>query len=65
MNKLGIFLKNFAIDYVIKYLQNNKTEVIKVANKQVDLPILNEKQEAELMDAIYDVLLTIVKGIKK
>ena len=65
MNKLGIFLKNFAIDYVIKYLQNNKTEVIKVANKQVDLPILNEKQEAELMDAIYDVLLTVVKGIKK
>ena len=65
MKKLTDFLKNFAIDYVIKYLQNNKTEVIKVANKQVDLPILNEKQEAELMDAIYDVLLTIVKGIKK
>ena len=29
------------------------------------LKVLNEKQEAELMDAIYDVLLTVVKGIKK
>ena len=65
MNKLGLFLKNFAIDYVIKYLQSNKAEVIKAANKEVILPILNEKQEAELMDAIYDVLLTVVKGIKK
>tara|TARA_R100000808_G_scaffold19141_2_gene41677 strand:+ start:3799 stop:3996 length:198 start_codon:yes stop_codon:yes gene_type:complete len=65
MNKLATFLKNFAIDYVVRYLQDNKKEVIKVANKEVNLPILNEKQEADLMDAIYDVLLAVVKGIKK
>ncbi len=64
-NKLALFLKKFAIDYVIKCLESNKAEVIKAANKEVNLPILNEKQEAELMDAIYDVLLTVVKGIKK
>ena len=28
MKKLTDFLKNFAIDYVIKYLTNNKDEVV-------------------------------------
>jgi len=65
MSKFAKFLKNFAIDYVIRYLEDNKKEVISVANKEVNLPILNEKQEAELLDAIYDVLLTVVRGIKK
>ena len=65
MNKLGQFLKKFALDYVVKYLDNNKAEVIKSANKKVNLPILNEKQEAELMEAIYEVVVDVVKGIKK
>ena len=65
MNKLGQFLQKFALDYVVKYLINNKAEVIKSANKKVNLPILNEKQEAELMEAIYEVVVDVVKGIKK
>ena len=65
MNKLGQFLQKFALDYVVKYLDNNKAEVIKSANKKVNLPILNEKQEAELMEAIYEVVVDVVKGIKK
>ena len=65
MNKLAQFLQKFALDYVVKYLKNNKAEVIKSANKKVNVPILNEKQEAELMDAIYDVVIDVVEGIKK
>ena len=65
MNKLGAFLQKFALDYVTKYLKNNKAEVIKTANAKVNLPILNEKQEAELMDAIYEVLIDIIEGIRK
>ena len=65
MNKLAMFLQKFALDYVIKYLKNNKKEVIKSANAKVNLPILNEKQEAELMEAIYEVLIDVVEGIKK
>ena len=65
MKKLKQFLENFALDYVIKYLQNNKADVIKTANSKLDLPILNEKQEKELLEAIYEVILTIVSGIKK
>ena len=65
MNKLAMFLQRFALDYVIKYLKNNKAEVIKSANAKVNLPILNEKQEAELMEAIYEVVIDVVDGIKK
>ena len=65
MNKLGAFLQKFALDYVVKYLKNNKAEVIKTANAKVNLPILNEKQEGELMEAIYEVVVDVVEGIKK
>ena len=64
MNKLGLFLQKFALDYVVKFLKNNKVEVIKSANAKVNLPILNEKQEAELMEAIYEVVIDVVEGIK-
>ena len=64
MNKLAMFLQKFALDYVIKYLKNNKEVVIESANKKVNLPILNEKQEAELMEAIYEVVIDVVEGIK-
>ena len=65
MGKLGLFLQKFALDYVVKYLKSNKAEVIKTANAKVNLPILNEKQEAELMDSIYEVVIDVVEGIKK
>ena len=64
MNKLGLFLQKFALDYVVKYLKNNKEAVIKSANTKVNLPILNERQEAELMEAIYEVIVDVVEGIK-
>ena len=65
MKKLTDFLKNFAIDYVIKYLTDNKDEVVAKLNKEINVPILNEKQEKELLDAIYDTTVTVVKGIKQ
>ena len=65
MKKLGQFLQKFALDYVVKYLKNNKADVIKTANAKVNLLILNEKQEAELMEAIYEVVIDVVEGIKK
>ena len=63
MNKLTNFLKGFAIDYVVKYMKDNKPLLIEKANKQLNLPILNESQEAELLEACFDVSLTMVEGI--
>ena len=49
---------------MIKYLVDNKDEVVKKLNQEISIPILNEKQEGELLEAIYDSTLTVVKGIK-
>ena len=65
MSKLETFLRNFALDYVTKYLKNNKEQVVVTVNKKVNLPILNESQEEELMEAIYDIILDVVEGIKE
>ena len=65
MNKLGLFLQKFALDYVIKYLKNNKSQVIKSANAKVNLPILNEKQEAELLEIGFDMSLEMVQLLDK
>ena len=56
-------MKGFAIDYVLKYMKENKALLIEKANKKIDLPILSEKQEAELLEAVYDASLSMVKGI--
>lgn len=65
MGKLGAFLKGFAIDYVVKYMAENKELVIKEANKKLNVPILNEKQEAEILEICYDISLDMIKGISK
>ena len=50
---------------VVVILENNKDEVIKKANKKLNLPVLNEKQEAQLLEASFDMGLEMVKGIKE
>ena len=64
MSKLANFLKGFAIDYVIKYMKDNKPLLIEKANKKLNVPILNEKQEAELLEACFDISMNMVEGIK-
>ena len=58
------FLKGFAIDYVINYMKDNKPLLIEKANKKLNVPILNEKQEAELLEACFDISMNMVEGIK-
>ena len=65
MNKLLKFMQKFAMDYVLKHLRVNKDQVIIALNKKIDMPILNEAQEKELIDAVYEVVLDVVEGMKK
>ena len=69
MNKLATFLQKFALDYgikmVIKYLADNRAKNIEYINKKYNLPMLNEKQEAELFGVFYDIMEDLVGNIKK
>lgn len=63
MNKFTSFLKGFAVDYILKYMKDNKALLIEKANKKLDIPILNEKQEAQFLEAVFDTSLSMVEGI--
>lgn len=41
-------------------LQKNKEEWLLIANKKLDLPKLSEKDEAKLLNSIYDSILEAV-----
>ena len=65
MNKLMNFLKTFAESYIVEQLKKNKAELIKEANKKIDVRFLNEKQEAELLEIGFDMSLEMVQLLDK
>jgi peptidoglycan L-alanyl-D-glutamate endopeptidase CwlK len=52
--KFGVFLKNVAIS--VLFLPETKKAVIEKLNEKVNIPILNEKQELELFELVYETV---------
>jgi|TARA_R100000030_G_C3211720_1_gene113515 hypothetical protein len=46
---LGAMVKEYLFN------ENNKEEIIKELNKHVDIPFINEKTEAKIINAVYSV----------
>ena len=65
MSAFTKWLNNFAVDYLLKYMVDNKQMVNEKINKALNVPILNEKQESELIGIVQDVMIKVVKGMKK
>ena len=65
MSKFGQWLINFSTDYFVKYLVDNKALVIEKINKKFDVPLLNEKQEAELLGIVHEIIVDVAKDMKK
>ena len=65
MSKFGQWLINFSTDYFVKYLVDNKSLVIEKINKKFDVPLLNEKQEAELLGIVHEIIVDVAKDMKK
>ena len=59
MKKLVEWIKGYALTYAKSYLKTNKEQIIAKLNKKVDLPVLSEKQEGKLFEALYDVVLEV------
>ena len=59
MKKLIAWIKSYALTYAKDYLKTNKDEIVVKLNKKVNLPVLNEKQEAKLLEAVYEVVLEV------
>ena len=65
MSKFSQWLINFSTDYFVKYLVDNKSLVIEKINKKFDVPLMNEKQEAELLGIVHEIIVDVAKDMKK
>tara|TARA_R100000008_G_C3495833_1_gene121076 strand:- start:305 stop:484 length:180 start_codon:yes stop_codon:yes gene_type:complete len=50
---------------MLEYLFNDKTkdEIIKALNDKVDIPIINEKTEAKILESIYETIESVMKSV--
>ena len=65
MKKFAEWLKEYALSYVKTYIKSNKNEIVTKINKKVDLPFLNEKQEGELIESIYSIIVEVFDDEKE
>ena len=65
MSKWTKWLNNFAVDYLLKYLKDNKDMVNETINKKLNIPVLNERQESELIGMVQDIFVDTVEGMRK
>ena len=59
MKKLVKWLQEYAKSYIKTYVKSNKNEIVAKINKKVDLPFLNEKQEGELIESVYEIIVEV------
>ena len=58
--KFAKIIKKLALKFIFDALDRNKTVVIETLNKKLNLPFMDEKDEAELFEAVYELLETIL-----
>ena len=54
-------LKQMFVDYLFN--EETKAKVIKELNDNINIPILNEKTEAKIFEAIWDSVESILKKV--
>ena len=60
MKKFVKWLQTYAQTYIKNYVRNNKKEIVNKINRKIDLPFLSEKQEGELIESVYEIIVEVV-----
>ena len=63
--KFAKIIKKLALKFLFDALDKNKDKVIASINKKLNLPLMSEKDEAELFEAIFKICIENLKGMKK
>ena len=58
--KFANIIKKLALKFLFDALDKNKDKVIASINKKLNLPLMDEQDEGELFEAIYELLETIL-----
>jgi len=53
-------IQQIFIDYLFN--EETKSSIIKALNDEVDIPFINEKTEAKILDALYSVVEDVLKA---
>lgn len=58
---------DMAVDHLIELLEKRdfRRKLINKLNKNVDLPMFDERTEKKMMKALYDVILDAIRDVKK
>ena len=54
-------LQNMVADYIFN--DEMKDKIVKELNDNINIPIINEKTEGKIIEAIYETLESVVKGV--
>lgn len=52
-------LKHMVVDYIFN--DEMKEKIVKELNANVDIPIISEKTEGKILDAVYDSVEEVIK----
>jgi len=65
IQKFFTYIIGLGADLLIQKAQANKEKVVKIMNSKVNLPMLNEKQEAELFAKWFDAFIEGIEYLKE
>ena len=54
-------LQEMVADYIFNDEMKNK--IVKELNENINIPIINEKTEGKIIEAIYETVESVVKGV--
>jgi hypothetical protein len=54
------------LDKMVKMLEQKdfKKKLIKQLNKDIDIPLINEKTEQKILDKVYETIISTIKNIE-
>jgi len=59
-------MNHIELDKMVKMLEQKdfKKKLIKQLNKDIDIPLINEKTEQKILDKVYETIISTIKNIE-
>ena len=58
--KIGKIILKMGAKYLVGHLEKQKADVVKWLNKRINIPIIDEKLEAEFFENIFDLFISAI-----
>ena len=65
MSKFLKAIKALGLKFALKQIRSKKDSILDGINKKLDLPLLNEKEEKELLEGIWGLIDDVLVEVEK